>query len=208
MPKPPAYRLIQGADGAPQSALLRILLVEDVPTDAELVGREVRRGGIDCEIRRVDTVEGFRRELVKFSPAVILSDFAMPSFDGMQALAISRQIRPEVPFIFVSGVMGEEYAVRALKDGATDYVLKNNLLRLPAAVRRALDEARDKAAVAALQSQLAENEKRYRELFEGNPHPMWVYDPGTLQFLTVNPAAIARYGYSREEFLAMKITDI
>jgi diguanylate cyclase (GGDEF)-like protein/PAS domain S-box-containing protein len=208
MKKPAPYRLIKGSDQVPQNAPVRILLVEDLPTDAELATREMRRAGLDCEVLRVDTVAAFRRELTGFSPAVILSDFSMPEFDGMQALAIARELRPDVPFIFVSGVMGEEYAIRALKDGATDYVLKKNLLRLPAAVERAVKQAAERAAFIALENELRESERRHREFFRGNPHPMWAYDTQTLRFLAVNDAAIARYGYSRDEFLSMKVADI
>jgi len=183
-------------------------MVEDVSSDAELASRELQRAGIACEFRRVETEAAFRQQLAEFLPMVILSDFSMPDFDGMSALTLARQLAPSVPFIFVSGVMGEEYAIRALKDGARDYVLKNNLLRLPAAVERAVREAADRSAREALEEQLRESEKRHRELFQSNPHPMWVYDRETLRFLDVNDAAIARYGFTREEFLAMTIRDI
>lgn len=192
----------------PQKKPIRILIVEDMPIDAELAARELARAGIDCEIRLVESESAFRRELSSFAPAVILSDFSMPGFDGARALAIAKEIRPDLPFIYVSGVMGEEYAIRALKDGATDYVLKNNLLRLPAAVDRALKEAAARAARDALQVRLGESEKRHRELFQGNPHPMWIHDVESQRFLDVNDAAISRYGYARDEFLGMAIQDI
>jgi PAS domain S-box-containing protein/diguanylate cyclase (GGDEF)-like protein len=186
----------------------RILIVEDVATDAELALKELKRAGIRCGARRVETAVDYRRELEEFQPHVILSDFTMPRFGGMEALAIARQSYPDIPFIFVSGTLGEEYAVRALKNGATDYVLKTNLIRLPAAVERATQEAKERQAHRALEQQVHESEKRYRELFQSNPHPMWVYDIETLRFLAVNDTAVARYGFSREEFLAMTIKDI
>jgi PAS domain S-box-containing protein/diguanylate cyclase (GGDEF)-like protein len=187
---------------------IRILMVEDVATDAELVLRELKRAGIHCDAHRVDTAVEYRRELEDFHPHVILSDFSMPSFDGMEALRIARESYPHIPFVFVSGTLGEEYAIRALKDGATDFVLKSNLLRLPAAVERAIKEAEERRARQGLEHQSRESEKRYRELFQSNPHPMWVYDIETLRFLAVNDTAVARYGFSREEFLAMTIKDI
>src|SRR6266566_1403706 len=98
--------------------VLRLLLTEDNPADAEL-------------------------ELREFSPDVILSDFSMPGFDGMAALALARDLAPDTPFVFVSGTLGEEYAIRALRNGATDYVLKTNLVRLPAAVERAFTESKE-----------------------------------------------------------------
>ena len=134
---------------------IRMLLVEDNPADAELELRELKRAGLRLEHRVVDTEQAFRGELTAAVPEVILSDFSMPQFDGMQALALARELAPDVPFIFVSGTIGEEYAIRALKNGATDYVLKTNLLRLPAAVERALETARERAAARALAGRLA-----------------------------------------------------
>ena len=186
----------------------RILMVEDVATDAELMLRELKRAGIDCDARRVEIAVEYRRELEEFQPHVILSDFSMPGFDGMEALRIANQSFPHIPFIFVSGTLGEEYAVRALKSGAKDYVLKSNLIRLPAAVERAIKEADERRARQALEHRLRESEKLYRALFQSNPHPMWVYDVETLRFLAVNDTAVARYGFSREEFLAMTIKDL
>jgi PAS domain S-box-containing protein len=190
------------------SQQLRILMVEDVATDAELILGELKRAGLRCDAHRVETAVEYRRELEDFRPQVILSDFTMPGFDGMEALEIARQSHPDIPFIFVSGTLGEEYAVRALQSGATDYVLKGNLLRLPPAVERAMNDIRERHARQVLERDLRESEKRYRRLFQSNPHPTWVYDIETLRFLVVNDAAVARYGFSQEEFLAMTINDI
>jgi diguanylate cyclase (GGDEF)-like protein len=129
-------------NGYPAAPELRVLLVEDSQGDSELALRELRRGGVSCRGMRVDTETAFRREIVNFEPQVILSDFSMPSFDGLRALALAQELATDVPFIFVSGTIGEENAIRALKDGATDYVLKHNLLRLLPAVERALREAK------------------------------------------------------------------
>jgi PAS domain S-box-containing protein len=183
-------------------------MVEDVATDAELILRELRRADIRCDARRVETPADYRRELEQYRPHVILSDFSMPRFDGMEALRIARQSHPHIPFIFVSGTIGEEHAVRALKNGAKDYVLKGNLLRLPAAMERAMKEADERRVRQAHEQQLRGSEKLYRALFQSNPHPMWAYDIETLRFLAVNDAAVERYGFSREEFLAMTIKDI
>jgi diguanylate cyclase (GGDEF)-like protein/PAS domain S-box-containing protein len=122
---------------------VRILVVEDNPADAELEIRELKRAGLRVAHRTVQTEDAYREALREFRPELIISDFSMPHFDGMWALAVAREFVPDVPFIFVSGTIGEEYAIRALKDGATDYVLKTNLVRLPPAVERALREARD-----------------------------------------------------------------
>jgi CheY-like chemotaxis protein len=190
------------------SEKIRLLLIEDNAADAELVVRAMKRAGISCDSRTVDNPVAFREEMSNFKPHVIVSDFSMPQFDGLEALRIARGTYPHVPFIFVSGTLGEDRAVEALQNGARDYVLKNNLLRLPAAVDRAIKETEERSARHALQLQLRESEKLYRSLFEDNPHPTWVYDCATLCFLAVNDTAVARYGFSRKEFLAMKMTDV
>jgi DNA-binding NtrC family response regulator len=125
---------------------LRILLVEDLASDAEIELRELRRSGLTFDARIVETEADFRRELGSFEPDVILSDFSLPRFSGMSALTIARELRPDIPFIFVSGTIGEESAVAALRNGATDYVLKTNLKRFASAVRRAISESREKKA--------------------------------------------------------------
>src|SRR5258708_3806842 len=146
---------------------LRILIVEDVAGDAELEMRELKRAGIAADARRVETAADFRRELEDFRPHVILADFSMPNFDGMEALRIVSQSHPHIPFIFVSGTLGEEYAVRALKNGATDFVVKNDLLRLPAAVERAIKEAEERHARQRLEQQMRESQLALQEQAAG-----------------------------------------
>src|SRR5438477_13140432 len=103
---------------------LRVVMVEDVESDAELAERELKRAGLAVLARRVEREEDFRREVGEFRPHVILSDFTMPQFNGMSALRIAREIVPEGPFIFVSGTRGQASAIRSLKNGATDYGLE------------------------------------------------------------------------------------
>ena len=141
---------------------IRLLLIEDSPADAELEVRELKRAGLRVEHRLVDTEGTLRDELVRYGPELILSDFSMPHFDGMSALAIAKEISPDVPFIFVSGTLGEDYAIRALKNGATDYVLKTNLVRLPAAVERALKDAAELEAKRRVERELQESEAGLR----------------------------------------------
>jgi len=116
----------------------RVLLIEDVPSEAELTMRELRKAGMDFLWRRVQTEAGLRRAVREFSPSLILSDFTLPQFDGMKALEISQEVAPQTPFIFVSGSIGEERAIDALRKGAADYVLKTNLSRLVPVVIRVL----------------------------------------------------------------------
>lgn len=141
---------------------VKVLLVEDEPTDAELVLRMLARAGVACISRRVDTEAEFRRQLDEFAPDVILSDFSMPRFDGMTALELARVSHPDIPFVFVSGTIGEEHAIRALKSGATDYVLKHDLARLPPAVERALQDARTAAEQRRMEAALRHSELRFR----------------------------------------------
>ena len=121
---------------------LRILILEDSPADVEIQERELRKAGLVFTSKVVDTREAFLKELDEFSPDIILSDYAMPSFSGSAALRIVKEKCPDVPFILVSGNVGEEFAIENLREGVTDYVLKRNLMRLGPSVRRALEEAK------------------------------------------------------------------
>jgi signal transduction histidine kinase len=123
---------------------LRILLVEDNPPHAELVEHFLRESGLQFRLARVETKDAFVAHLEEHPPDMILSDYALPSFDGYTALAIAREKVPNVPFIFVTGTMGEEVAIETLKNGATDYVLKTRLSRLGPAVNRALRETAER----------------------------------------------------------------
>ncbi len=125
---------------------LHVLMLEDVATDAELVRRELEREGFDFEAERVTTEEGFTQALDAFAPDIILADYSLPRYDGMSALEVAQAERPHVPVVFVSGAIGEERAIETLKQGATDYVLKDKLSRLGPAVRRALREAEERRA--------------------------------------------------------------
>src|SRR5216117_2537679 len=124
---------------------IQILLLEDNPRDAELVEATLEGAGLTCDIVCVDTEKGFRKTLER-TLDLIISDYSLPSFDGKAALKIARECRPDVPFIFVSGTLGEEAAVDSLLSGATDYVLKHKFARLIPAVQRALREAQDQRA--------------------------------------------------------------
>jgi signal transduction histidine kinase len=123
---------------------LRILLLEDNTPHAELVDHFLRSSGLKFRLTRVETRDDFIAQLEQQPPDMILSDYALPSFDGYAALAIAKEKTPHVPFIFVTGTMGEEVAIETLKNGATDYVLKTRLARLGPAVARALRESADR----------------------------------------------------------------
>lgn len=124
---------------------LRILYLEDDPKDAELVQASLEVEGIVCELTRADTQPAFLAFLEQGGFDLILADYTLPLFDGVSALRIAQERCPEVPFIFVSGTMGEEVAIEALKQGATDYVFKTRLSRIASSVRRALREAKNRS---------------------------------------------------------------
>ncbi len=125
---------------------VRVLIVEDTQTDAELALRRLSMDGIQCAPVRVETEEAFLAAIRGRNCDVILSDFSLPQFNGLSALEIAAREAPQIPFIFVSGTLGEERAIEALRRGAADYVLKNNLKRLAPAVRRALQDAAQRVA--------------------------------------------------------------
>ena len=143
---------------------LQLVMVEDSDTDAVLVARNLAKAGLDVAIHRVETESDFVRALQTIEPDVILSDFSLPQFDGLRALDIAVEHAPETPFIFVSGTIGEERAIDALRRGATDYILKSNLSRLPAAVERSLREVSLKAAKAKSELQRRDQEIRLQRL--------------------------------------------
>lgn len=147
---------------------LKILILEDVQYDVELIEYELRRESIEFVPKQVETEEEFIRELDIFKPDVILADHSLPKFDGVSALEIARKISPGTPFIFVSGKIGDEFAVDMLKKGATDYVFKNNLTKLVPAIKRAITErdelAELKRSKKELQMALKEKEMLLKEI--------------------------------------------
>ncbi|HWD98837.1 MAG TPA: response regulator, partial [Bryobacteraceae bacterium] len=123
---------------------ISILQLEDSALDADLELAQMARAGIEAEMRRVETRDEFAGALAAEAFDLILADFHLPSFNGLEALAIAREKAPETPFIFVSGMLGEEIAIDSLKNGATDYVLKMRMERLGPAIRRALAEVNER----------------------------------------------------------------
>jgi signal transduction histidine kinase len=143
---------------------IHILMLEDDSADAELTKFALRKGGLNFSLVRVETKEQYTGELDLHPPALILSDYSLPGFNGYTALAIAQERCPETPFIFVTGTMGEEVAIETLKSGATDYVLKTRLSRLIPAVHRALREARERAERRQAEEKLRESHEQLRAL--------------------------------------------
>jgi PAS domain S-box-containing protein len=148
---------------------LHILVLEDLPSDAELMAYELRAAEIPHSWRQVADREDFVAALAEKWPDLILSDFHLPNFNGLEALTLAQALCPDTPFIFVSGAMGEEVAIDALKQGATDYVLKDRLSRLGPSVQRALREAEERRERRQAVAALKESEENYRLLLKNIP---------------------------------------
>ncbi len=182
------------------SETLRLLLLEDSPTDAELNERALSKANIAFTALRVDTLAAFTSALDEFRPDLILADYQLLGFDGLQALAIVLEITPDIPFIFVTGAMGEERAVESIKQGATDYILKDRLSRLPSSVQRALAEK-------TLRAQRCEAEELLHNATDSIRDAFIVIEGEQGTITTWNPAAERLFGYPREEALGKRLHD-
>ena len=180
---------------------IKLLIVEDMATDAELEARALGRAGLSCKVMRVETEADYLRQLEAFSPDLILCDFTLPRFDGMSALALARDRHPDVPFIFVSGTIGEEVAIESLKRGASDYVLKTNLARLGPAVKRALQDAEDRRNRRKTEAELASIRERTNSIFNSLRDVVWSVFPTSRQMIYVNAAARDVLGRPPEDFI-------
>ena len=177
---------------------LKILLLEDEPIDAELATRALHKAGIEFSPLRVETRDAFVAALKDFRPDIVLADYRLPTFDGLEALAIAVEQAPDVPFIFVSGAMGEEFAIETLHQGAADYVIKDRLGKLAPAVSRALQEAAERRLRRRAEAELAASEERFRKIAESAQDGLITVDQG--ESITYwNPAAERMFGYSAEE---------
>ena len=184
---------------------LRLLIVEDSPDDAELVVEELISGGFQVDWERVDTPERLVTALEERSWDIVISDFAMPRFDGLRAFEILRKGAFDIPFIFVSGAIGEERAVEAMRAGARDYVIKGNLTRLNAVVRRELDEWKRRRHHREAERARELAARRYQDIFETAAVALLETDmsgSGPFRIVDANPMAVALLeGTSREEVL-------
>ncbi|HXU79242.1 MAG TPA: response regulator [Methylomirabilota bacterium] len=173
----------------------RLLLLEDAPDDAELLRRHISAEWPACEVVTARARADFEQALRRGPFDLILSDYVLPAFGGLAALGLARQICAEVPFLFVSGAIGDEVAVESLKAGATDYVLKDRLVRLVPAIQRALKEAEEHALRTKMSEQLRLSEEQYRDLFENATDLIQSVSPEGI-FRYVNRAWRETLGYS------------
>ncbi len=181
---------------------LHILHLEDDPNDAALIRSTLKEEGIECETTCVESREDFLAALKRGGIDLVLSDCSLPSFDGMSALKIVHTNWPAIPLIIVSGTLGEERAIDSLKNGATDYVLKDHLARLAPAVRRALQEVEERAKIRRTQQALQETQQRLKIIFSQSPLGIALVGANGRPILT-NAALQKMLGYTAEELNGM-----
>jgi PAS domain S-box-containing protein len=183
---------------------LRVLFVEDSPEDAELIASELENGGYCLDLRkRVQTREGLRAALEQGGWDLVMGDFSLPGFTGLEALKLVREFSPDLPFLMISGTVGEELAVAAMKAGANDFLVKGKLQRLAPAVARELRERKVREEKEASQKALALT--RF-SLDHSSELMLWLREDGRI--MLANDTACGALGYSRDELLAMSYWDI
>src|ERR1700733_1790433 len=148
-----------GGEANPAGRSARILILEDEAWDANLAQRLLLEAGLNLVAVVVDSKASFIEQMATFQPDIILSDYYLPGFSGREALKIAQELYPDIPFIIWSGVLGDEAAVELIKQGATDYVLKDRPARLPSVILRALAEVEQRARLAHLEAQLLQAQR-------------------------------------------------
>ncbi|ADE11567.1 HD domain-containing phosphohydrolase [Sideroxydans lithotrophicus] len=177
---------------------LKVLMLEDTPTDAELEERELRKAGIAFTLMRVETRDAFIRALDEFQPDIILSDYSLPDFNGMSALEFVRHNHPEIPVIMVTGALSDVEAVGLIHAGAKDYVLKDRLARLGSAVQHVLSMEQGIRARKAAEKSLRESEAKFRSLVESTSDWIWEVDERGI-YTYSSPQVYELLGYTAEE---------
>jgi PAS domain S-box-containing protein len=191
-----------------QLGLLRVLIVDDSEEDATLLRHVLKKGGYKVVYSVVDTPENMRKALKSDDWDLITSDHAMPRFSASAALAIAKELRPDLPFIIVSGEIDINLAVSLMKEGAHDYIQKSELPRLVPAIERELREVALRIKSLKIKELFEISETRYRRLFETAQDGILILDAETGQIQDVNPFMVEMLGYSKEEFLGKKLWEI
>jgi PAS domain S-box-containing protein len=179
--------------------ILKILFVEDVPSDVDLAVLELRKEKLKFDYSTVCTRNDLLKALKEFGPDVIISDYMMPSFTGLQALKVTKEFNSEIPFILYTGSVNEETAVECLKAGAEDYVIKEHMTRLPFAVKEALEQVRINLEKRASELLLKENEEKLQSIFSAAPVGIGLVVNRKL--IEVNDSFCKMIGYSRSELI-------
>lgn len=195
-----------GEDRSPGVAL-RLLVVEDSEADAWFLLRKLRRGGYEVISKRVETSEDMAAALDSASWDVVVSDYFVPGFGALEALALLKEKGLDLPFIVVSGKVGEEVAVAAMRAGAHDYIMKNNLARLRAAIERELREAENRRERRRAERALRESEQQLRATFDLSPVGVAHVAPDG-RWLRINAKLLEILGYEREELLERTFQDV
>ncbi|MGH8028793.1 MAG: EAL domain-containing protein, partial [Arenimonas sp.] len=185
---------------------LKVLLVEDCVEDVTLALRALRGLARPVQSETVASERALREALQQFAPDIVLSDFSMPGFSGQEALVIVHDFDPDLPFIFVSGTIGEELAIEAMQRGAADYVLKDNLRRLQPAVERALRTASERAERLGIQRALRASEERFRSIVEATEDWVWEVD-AHMRHTYSNRSVRTILGYEPDELLGRSILE-
>ena len=181
---------------------LRVLMVEDSEDDALLILRELKRGGFDVNLKRVETSRAMRAALEEDSWDVVISDYNLPGFNGVAALQVLKQVGLDLPFFLVSGAVGDEIAVNAMQSGAQDYVKKDNLARLIPAIQRELREAQMRYERVQVQELLQDSEARYETLVENIPVGVFRSTlNGDSHFIMANSAFMSMFSFSSMEIV-------
>jgi len=187
---------------------LRLLLVEDNESDADVLLLELRRADFDVRMHRVDDAAHFIEALARGDAwDLIVADYNLPSFDGLQALEIYHRYALDVPFFLISGTVGEEVAVTAMKAGAHDYLIKDNLVRLGAAVRRELRDAGLRRESQREHQRFLESERRFAEIFRNSPVPIMVTALEDGRIIDINQAVVDFLGFPREAVIGRTTTE-
>ncbi len=181
---------------------VQILHLVDDPVDSELFLEALSSAGLNCEVVRVDSGADFTQALKARTFDLIISDFSLPNFDGRSALDYASKHYPDIPFIFVSGTLGEDAAIESLVNGATDYVFKHKLSRLAAAVQRALRESRARKEYRLSEQAIHKSEARYRMLFEYSPDGILIANSDNM-YVDVNKSACQMFGYTHDELVGL-----
>lgn len=187
---------------------LRLLQVEDSDGDAALIRRSLKRAGYDIAWERVETAREMSEALSRCPWDVIISDYRLPEFDAPAALAVLQESGIDVPFVVVSGTIGEDLAVALMKAGAHDYLMKDNLTRLAPAVEREISDAVRRKQQREAEAALHESERCYRLISEHSGDVVWTYDPEADHFTYVSPSVELMLGYTPSECLGLSIADL
>jgi PAS domain S-box-containing protein len=187
---------------------LRVLIVDDSEDDATLTLSALRRGGYEVVSILVDTPAGLRAALEHQDWDFIISDHAMPQFSAPAALEIAKELRPNVPFLIVSGEIDLNLAVTLMRNGAKDYIQKRELPRLVPVIEREVHEVELRRVIREVNDALEASENRYRRLFETAQDGIMILDVATGQIMDVNPFLITMLGYSKDDFLGKKLWEV